>query len=404
MREDKYISDAEYEAALAEPIALVDESDLNHLASPYFVEHVRQLATKRYGNTELFKGGLRFYSTLDTRMQAAAEGALRKGLESLDRRLGFRGPIGSGRRQAARRVDRRPGTSAVRRDRRHQRARRSAAARAALRRDDRRADEERRRRSSTSAPSGCRSSTRTPRTSARGIRRQGRHDRLRQAGRARRLLARAPRRADGTTATHRAAPCPARLARSRSSRAPAASSRSSAATTGPRRSSIARPRRTARSARRSSRSSTRRRSRPARRPSTSCTTARSRCTTATGMWTPANYDNKYMGDVTLMTALAYSLNTISVQIAVAGRPRSHDRDHARLRHHVADPAPHLDRARHARHHAARDRGRLRRHRERRPPRHAAVLRSRHRTPAATSSRICATRRRARRSSRPRSPT
>jgi penicillin-binding protein 1A len=95
MREDKYISDAEYDAALAEPIALVDEGDLNHLASPYFVEHVRKLATKRYGNTELFKGGLRFYSTLNMQMQAVAESALKKGLESLDRRLGFRGPIGS---------------------------------------------------------------------------------------------------------------------------------------------------------------------------------------------------------------------------------------------------------------------------------------------------------------------
>lgn len=95
MREDKYISDAEYQAAIAEPIALVDEGDLNHLASPYFVEHVRKLATKRYGNTELFKGGLRFYSTLDMHMQSVAETALKKGLESLDRRLGFRGPIGS---------------------------------------------------------------------------------------------------------------------------------------------------------------------------------------------------------------------------------------------------------------------------------------------------------------------
>ncbi|MCX5744092.1 MAG: PBP1A family penicillin-binding protein [Proteobacteria bacterium] len=95
MKEDHYISDAEFQAALAEPIALVDESDLNHLASPYFVEHVRQLATKKYGNRDLFKGGLKFYSTLDLGMQAAAEGALRKGLESLDRRLGFRGPIGA---------------------------------------------------------------------------------------------------------------------------------------------------------------------------------------------------------------------------------------------------------------------------------------------------------------------
>lgn len=95
MREDKYISDAEYQAALAEPISLVDESDLNHLASPYFVEHVRQVATKLYGNNDLFRGGLKFYATLDTRMQAAAEAAVRRGLESLDRRLGFRGPIGA---------------------------------------------------------------------------------------------------------------------------------------------------------------------------------------------------------------------------------------------------------------------------------------------------------------------
>lgn len=95
MRDDHYISEAEYQAAIVEPIALVDESDVNHLASPYFVEHVRRVATERYGNSTLFKGGLRFYSTLDTQMQAAAEGALRKGLEALDRRLGFRGPIGS---------------------------------------------------------------------------------------------------------------------------------------------------------------------------------------------------------------------------------------------------------------------------------------------------------------------
>ena len=95
MRDDRYITEAEYGAALAEPIALVDESDLNHLASPYFVEHIRQTATREFSNRVLFKGGLKFYSTLDTRMQTAAEGALRKGLESLDRKLGFRGPIGS---------------------------------------------------------------------------------------------------------------------------------------------------------------------------------------------------------------------------------------------------------------------------------------------------------------------
>jgi len=95
MRDYKYISTAEYETALAEPIILVDQSDVNHLASPYFVEHIRKLATQRYGNNSLFRGGLKFFSTLDGRMQEAAEGALKRGLESLDRRLGFRGPLAS---------------------------------------------------------------------------------------------------------------------------------------------------------------------------------------------------------------------------------------------------------------------------------------------------------------------
>ncbi len=95
MRDDHYISENEYQAALAEPIALVDESDVNHLASPYFVEHVRRLATTRFGNDQLFVGGLHFYSTLDAGVQRVAEDALRHGLESLDRKLGFRGPIGA---------------------------------------------------------------------------------------------------------------------------------------------------------------------------------------------------------------------------------------------------------------------------------------------------------------------
>jgi penicillin-binding protein 1A len=94
MRKYGYISENELDNALAEPLALIEGGDLNHLAAPYFVEHVRRMATEQYGDSVLFRGGLRFYATLDTRMQDAAEAALRHGLEALDRRLGFRGPIG----------------------------------------------------------------------------------------------------------------------------------------------------------------------------------------------------------------------------------------------------------------------------------------------------------------------
>ncbi|MEZ4366870.1 MAG: PBP1A family penicillin-binding protein [Kofleriaceae bacterium] len=94
MNEDGYISLEELASARAEGIALVREGDVNHLAAPYFVEHLRKQATHAYGNKALFKGGLRFYTTLDSRSQRIAENALARGLETLDRKLGFRGPIG----------------------------------------------------------------------------------------------------------------------------------------------------------------------------------------------------------------------------------------------------------------------------------------------------------------------
>ncbi len=95
MREEGYINDTEHAAALAEPIAILGAQPLNHLAAPYFVERVRRTAQIELGVDRVFHGGLRFYATLDTRMQLAAEAALRRGLEALDRRLGFHGPIGT---------------------------------------------------------------------------------------------------------------------------------------------------------------------------------------------------------------------------------------------------------------------------------------------------------------------
>lgn len=95
MRADGYLTAAERTRALAEPLALIGgDRPLNHVAAPYFVEHVRRWATRRFEPDVLLHGGLRIHTTLDSRMQQAAEAAVRAGLISLDRRIGFRGPIG----------------------------------------------------------------------------------------------------------------------------------------------------------------------------------------------------------------------------------------------------------------------------------------------------------------------
>jgi penicillin-binding protein 1A len=79
------------DAALQEPILLARRKG-SFQAAPYLVEHVRRLLEERYGRTALYELGLRVHTTVDVRMQAAAEAALRQGVESITARLGgFRG-------------------------------------------------------------------------------------------------------------------------------------------------------------------------------------------------------------------------------------------------------------------------------------------------------------------------
>jgi penicillin-binding protein 1A len=62
--------------------------------APYFIEHVRRYLEDQYGSTLLYRGGLKVHTTLDLSLQEAAEAALRNGLIRIDRRRGYRGPLG----------------------------------------------------------------------------------------------------------------------------------------------------------------------------------------------------------------------------------------------------------------------------------------------------------------------
>jgi penicillin-binding protein 1A len=95
MREDGYITRADEDAARHEPLALVSrEQPVAAVAAPWFVEHVRRWAEDTYGDEMLFGVGLDIYTTVDMKKQRAAEAAVRNGLDRIDRKLGFRGAIG----------------------------------------------------------------------------------------------------------------------------------------------------------------------------------------------------------------------------------------------------------------------------------------------------------------------
>jgi penicillin-binding protein 1A len=95
MRELGFVTAAQAEAAASEPLMLVAHARaMTNVAAPYFVEAVRKHVAERYGDEDLLRRGFRIYTTLDMRRQRAAESALRRGLQDLQRRLRFDGPIG----------------------------------------------------------------------------------------------------------------------------------------------------------------------------------------------------------------------------------------------------------------------------------------------------------------------
>ena len=91
MEELGYITANEAAAAREAPIEVVDRRRQQSIA-PYFVEEVRQHLEANYGVKQLYENGLSVYTSLDVDLQRAANRALHDGLHRLDKRRGFRAP------------------------------------------------------------------------------------------------------------------------------------------------------------------------------------------------------------------------------------------------------------------------------------------------------------------------
>lgn len=61
----------------------------------YYAEDVRKALVARYGEKAVLEGGLRVQIAMDPKLQAAAEASVRAGLELVDQRHGYRGPVGA---------------------------------------------------------------------------------------------------------------------------------------------------------------------------------------------------------------------------------------------------------------------------------------------------------------------
>ncbi len=85
-----YITQAEHDKAIAEPMGLRVYREQLDANMPYLAEMTRQAMVTRFGE-EVINSGWRVRLTVDSKVQTEAEQALEKGLISYDRRHGWRG-------------------------------------------------------------------------------------------------------------------------------------------------------------------------------------------------------------------------------------------------------------------------------------------------------------------------
>ncbi|MBV9187314.1 MAG: transglycosylase domain-containing protein, partial [Acidobacteria bacterium] len=84
MKEQGYISDTEYEQAVASPLT-TSRFPKTSRSAPFFVDLVLKQLKETYPETQLRTEGLRVFTTLDTIMQRSAEQSLDSGIESLNK-------------------------------------------------------------------------------------------------------------------------------------------------------------------------------------------------------------------------------------------------------------------------------------------------------------------------------
>ena len=81
------ITEPEYDSLKALPLDIHPPQEQEGIG-PYFTETVRQYLIQKYGDTTLYSGGLRVFTTLDAHLQKVAEESLHRRIDSLRAKIG----------------------------------------------------------------------------------------------------------------------------------------------------------------------------------------------------------------------------------------------------------------------------------------------------------------------------
>ena len=92
MADEGFITRQGADTAKQAPIVTYGQPQQPRSVAPFFVEEVRQHLEQQYGAKALYENGLTVTTTLDVRLQEAANRAIDRGLRAIDKRRGYRRP------------------------------------------------------------------------------------------------------------------------------------------------------------------------------------------------------------------------------------------------------------------------------------------------------------------------
>ncbi|MDX1625048.1 MAG: penicillin-binding protein 1A [Wenzhouxiangellaceae bacterium] len=92
MLETGVIDRDEWSEAMEVPVHASLHGPQSELDAPWIAEIARQEAVDRFGAGEAYTGGYTIVTTVESRLQRAADAAVREGLDAYDKRHGWRGP------------------------------------------------------------------------------------------------------------------------------------------------------------------------------------------------------------------------------------------------------------------------------------------------------------------------
>ncbi|NVK25177.1 MAG: penicillin-binding protein 1A [Gammaproteobacteria bacterium] len=86
------ITEADYQSAIASPVTAKRHGANITVSAPYVAEEVRKMMVEKYGEEVAYTEGFNVYTTINAKMQRAAQKAVIDNIHAYDERHGYRGP------------------------------------------------------------------------------------------------------------------------------------------------------------------------------------------------------------------------------------------------------------------------------------------------------------------------